>query len=365
MNKDIERKGTPQVGKSSLIPDRFRDWIGVELMYNTPELLNPAFVHWELGPELPPHWKISEGLTKRFASVIRDRNPLWETILPPTALGSLEFVHRMVLFSASLLRDSEIPDSISDGAEWWKDWNLNSNLPFLINGGEDFEYFVPVREGDIITCTGKIVDAEERLTRGGDKNVVHTIQIEYTNQRGELTTRLQGIFISKPRAYDSSRDSQTTEVKQETRGRRLSYRVGHQLTYDDVEVGDILPTLLQPLTTRRLVYWASVSRDFSEMHYDKDFAQSLGLKGVLAHGAFLSSFLGQVLTDFAGPKGVLRRFRSRYRRPQYPGDDAICKGRVAKKYIKGNEHYVELDVWIENPRGELCVPGLAILVLPD
>ena len=362
MNKNGKKMA--QEDKSSLISDKFRDWVGVELRYNTPELLNPAFVHWELGPELPPNWEIGEGLTKRFASVIRDPNPLWETTLPPTALASLEFVHRMVLFSASVLRDSEIPVGTNAGEEWAA-WNLNSNLPFLLNGGEGFEYFVPVREGDIITCTGKIVAGEEHLARKGDKNVVHTIQIDYTNQRGEQTTRLLGTFISKPRMYDSSTDSQTAAVKQEATGRQLTYKVGDQLTYDDVEVGDVLPTLLQPLATRRLVHWASVSRDFSEMHYDKDFAQRLGLKGVIAHGALLSSFLGQVLTDFMGLKGVLKRFWSQYRKPQYPGDDAICKGKIAKKYIKGDEHYVELDVWIENPRGELCVTGRATLVLPN
>ena len=56
-------KKMAQGDMSSLIPDKFRDWIGVELRYDTPELLNPAFVHWELGPELPPHWEIGEGLT--------------------------------------------------------------------------------------------------------------------------------------------------------------------------------------------------------------------------------------------------------------------------------------------------------------
>jgi len=38
---------------------------------------------------------------------------------------------------------------------------------------------------------------------------------------------------------------------------------------------------------------------------------------------------------------------------------------LTKKYIKGDEHYVDLDLWIENPRGELCVPGRATLVLPN
>ena len=43
---------------SSLIPDEFKKWLDVDLKYDTPELLNPAFVHWELGPELPPNWDI-------------------------------------------------------------------------------------------------------------------------------------------------------------------------------------------------------------------------------------------------------------------------------------------------------------------
>ena len=138
-----------------------------------------------------------------------------------------------------------------------------------------------------------------------------------------------------------------------------------QIFYEDVEAGQEVPPLVKHPTTRQLVKWAGASRDFYEIHYDKDFVQAQGLKGVIIHGWLVFSFLGQLLTGWAGQGGWIRKLGVSYRGMNYPGEDIILKGKITRKYAQDGEHLVELEVWAENPRGERTTPGRAVVALPS
>ena len=49
-------------------------------------------------------------------------------------------------------------------------------------------------------------------------------------------------------------------------------------------MGAEVPALVKHPTTMQLVKWAGASGDYLQIHYDKDFAQSQGLPGVIVHG---------------------------------------------------------------------------------
>lgn len=138
-----------------------------------------------------------------------------------------------------------------------------------------------------------------------------------------------------------------------------------QLFYEDVEVGTEIPALVKHPTTRQLVMWAGASGDYYEIHYDKDFAQNSGLPGVIVHGWLTFSFLGQLVTDWIGEQGTLKKIGCNYRGMHFPGEDLICKGKVVKKYVQNNEHHVECEIWVENSKGERTTPGTAIFSLPS
>ena len=138
-----------------------------------------------------------------------------------------------------------------------------------------------------------------------------------------------------------------------------------QLYYEDVAVGSEIAPLVKQPTTRQLVMWAGASGDYSPIHYDKDFAQSRGLPGVIVHGQLIGSFLGQLMTDWVGEKGMLRKLNCSYRGMNYPGEALTCQGKVTKKYVEGGEHYVECSLWVENPKGEKTVSGKATVILPS
>lgn len=138
-----------------------------------------------------------------------------------------------------------------------------------------------------------------------------------------------------------------------------------QTYFEDVEVGSEVPPLVKDPTTQQLVKYAGASGDFYQIHYDKDFALANKLPGVILHGALKNAFLGQLVTDFAGELGWLRKLSVQYRGMDQPGSRITCRGKVTKKFIDGKDHVVECEIWLENAKGEKTTPGSATVILPS
>lgn len=138
-----------------------------------------------------------------------------------------------------------------------------------------------------------------------------------------------------------------------------------QYHFEDVEVGFELPVLEKNPTTQQLVKYAGASGDFYQIHYDKDFAIGTGLPGVILHGALKNAFLGQLMTDFAGEHGSLRKLSVQYRGMDQPGSRITARGRVSAKRVEGSQHLVVCDVWLENAKGEKTTLGSATVILPS
>lgn len=138
-----------------------------------------------------------------------------------------------------------------------------------------------------------------------------------------------------------------------------------QVFYEDISEDMEIPSLTKHPSTRQLVMWAGASGDLYELHYDKDFAKGQGLDGVIVHGRLKAAFIGQLITDWIGTEGVLKKLTCQYRGIDVPDQDIIVRGKVRKKYIKDGEHCVELDVWTENVKGEKTTLGTALVVLPS
>lgn len=135
--------------------------------------------------------------------------------------------------------------------------------------------------------------------------------------------------------------------------------------YEDIEVGIEIPQLVKHPTTRQLVKWAGASGDYYEIHYDKDFAQKAKLPGVIVHGMLQQAFLGQLVTNWMGVQGTLKKLSCRNRDVLFPGEDVVCKGKVIDKYVQGGEHCVECDVWVEDSKGRVTTSGKAVITLPS
>ena len=126
-----------------------------------------------------------------------------------------------------------------------------------------------------------------------------------------------------------------------------------------MKVGDELPELVKNPTTRQLVQYAGAQGDFYEIHYDQDYARSVGLPGVILHGLLKAAWLGQLVTDWLGDKGTLKTFEVSYRGLDVPGRPYRCKGKITK--VEGKD--VALEVWGEDPDGNKTTVGSATVAL--
>jgi hypothetical protein len=149
-----------------------------------------------------------------------------------------------------------------------------------------------------------------------------------------------------------------------------------QLYWEDVEVGDQVPTLPKIATTMMLVRWAGASGDFNPHHYDDQSPMAAATGGIIVHGALKRQWLIQLMTGWIGDEGKLNKFSCQYRRLDFPrrmvnfvdpmeGETWLCKGTVTNKYVEDDQYLVECEIWVETGQGEKTVPGSATVALPS
>lgn len=83
----------------------------------------------------------------------------------------------------------------------------------------------------------------------------------------------------------------------------------------ELSVGQELPARDFKITRDSLVRYAGASGDFNPIHYRDDFAQSVGLPGVLAHGMLTMGLAVQVVVDFVGDSGKVLDYQVRFTKP--------------------------------------------------
>lgn len=136
-----------------------------------------------------------------------------------------------------------------------------------------------------------------------------------------------------------------------------------EIQWADVVEGMALPEITKNCSTQQLVMWAAASGDFYQIHYDERFAKSMGLDGIIVHGALKNAFLGQLLHQWIGSSGRIKKYGCSYRGMDVPGTDIVCKGTVVRKYRENGENLVDLEIWTESI-GKKMTPGTATVRLP-
>jgi len=149
-----------------------------------------------------------------------------------------------------------------------------------------------------------------------------------------------------------------------------------QLYWDDVDEGMEVTTLSKVATTQMLVQWAVASGDLNPLHYEDAHAKSQGQPGVIVHGQLKRAWLVNLMTDWIGDKGFLKKLACQFRGTDLPrgmaligipkdGETWWCKGKVTRKYVEDDEHLVDCEIWVENGSGVKTTPGSATAKLPS
>jgi acyl dehydratase len=119
---------------------------------------------------------------------------------------------------------------------------------------------------------------------------------------------------------------------------------------NELVVGDALPELIIPITTKLVVGGAIASRDYQDVHHDKDAAQALGSPDIFMNILTTNGLVGRFVTDWAGPGARLKKVAIRLGAPNFPGDRMTLGGKVSA--LVKDRGKLELEVSGRNGLGE-------------
>ena len=82
-----------------------------------------------------------------------------------------------------------------------------------------------------------------------------------------------------------------------------------------IEVGTVLPEKIFYLDRALLKAYADASGDQNPIHQNEEFALSVGLPNVIAHGMLTMALAGKYVTDWAGGSAHVLEFSARFIKP--------------------------------------------------
>jgi acyl dehydratase len=113
-----------------------------------------------------------------------------------------------------------------------------------------------------------------------------------------------------------------------------------------LEVGQQIGSTEFLLTRDSLVRYAGASGDFNPIHYRDDFAKSVGLDGVLAHGMLTMGAAVQVAVDWVGDPGRVIDYGVRFTKPVWVDAQAgavlLVTGKVGEIDLENGKVRVDL-----------------------
>ena len=137
-----------------------------------------------------------------------------------------------------------------------------------------------------------------------------------------------------------------------------------QIYFEDLKVEDEIPAMVKNPTRAQLFMYSAISWNVHRIHYDREFAETEEHPDVLVHGPLQGAFLGQYMTDWISPLGILKKIAYSNRGRVFPDEPYIMKGRITGKLTEGEQNLVSCDIWGENKAGEKVVVGSSTVELP-
>ena len=82
-----------------------------------------------------------------------------------------------------------------------------------------------------------------------------------------------------------------------------------------IEVGAVLDEKVFYVNRALLKSYADASGDQNPIHQNEEFAVSVGLPNVIAHGMLTMALVGKYVTDWAGGSAAVREYSARFVKP--------------------------------------------------
>jgi acyl dehydratase len=270
--------------------------------------------------------------------------------------------------------------------------------------GEDWIFYKPVRPGDSFKVwrnSPKLEDVTSLDGKGPRRFTWMPHDASYINQNDELVssykTYLESAFYPEPpkrKMQPKPKHKYTKEElayidraidAEEIRGAKIRY-------WEDVNIGDeTAPVAMGPTTVWDMISFSSGThgggspplRDMRkkvphvlvtdpetgvtyhpvEHHYTDLVANLEGTPHAFHFGNWGRQLMARCITNWMGDDGFLRKYSWRHLTTTPIGDALIGRGKVTGKRVENGEHLVDLEVYLENIRGNITEASVATVRL--
>ena len=128
-----------------------------------------------------------------------------------------------------------------------------------------------------------------------------------------------------------------------------------------LHVGDMLePMTHDPISRTTLALFAGASGDHNPIHIDIDFAKSVGMDDVFAHGMLGMAYLGRFLTSIADQSNI-RSYSVRFSSITQVGAKLKCTGKVKEITDTSAERLMKIELSATDQNNDVKLMGDAVI----
>ena len=128
-----------------------------------------------------------------------------------------------------------------------------------------------------------------------------------------------------------------------------------------LSVGDSLePMTHNPISRTTLALFAGASGDHNPIHIDIDFAKSVGMDDVFAHGMLGMAYLGRFLTSIADQSNI-RSYSVRFSSITQVGAKLKCTGKVKEITDTSAERLMKIELSATDQNNDVKLMGDAVI----
>lgn len=139
--------------------------------------------------------EVERGAVRRYADAVGNDNPLYHDEEYVTGSRYGDIIAPPGFFGwpiKPVKATTGHPDIVKELQEVL----ARCGFPRILDGGIEYEFYLPVRAGDILVASVMIEDIAEKEGKGG-RMLVCQFQTTYLNQNGDLAAKSRQTFIAR------------------------------------------------------------------------------------------------------------------------------------------------------------------------
>ncbi|MBV1876056.1 MAG: hypothetical protein KUG79_00305 [Pseudomonadales bacterium] len=139
-----------------------------------------------------------------------------------------------------------------------------------------------------------------------------------------------------------------------------------KLTFEDVNVGDEMPTWSRKTGFMNWNRYAAVNDEFIPIHMeDKAGRAANNEQGAFGMGNLRYAYIVNALHDWIGDEAEIKEIGCQFRAINQNNDILTVTAKVTEKVVEGALNMIRLDTNVINQDGAATCPGHAIVILPN